>query len=53
MTDTTTGINELDGYSVHTIDADGTHRYFDLQGRPLNGKPDKCLYIENGKKIMK
>lgn len=38
--------------TLHTIDADGTSRYFDLQGRMLNGKPDKGLFIENGKIII-
>ena len=38
--------------TIQTIDADGTSRYFDLQGRLLNGKPVKGLYIENGKKII-
>ena len=37
--------------TIRTVDADGTNRYFDLQGRLLNGKPDKGLYIENGKII--
>jgi hypothetical protein len=46
---TTTGI---ESYSIQTIDADGTSRYFDLQGRMLNGKPDKGLYIKNGKKFV-
>ena len=36
--------------TIHTIDRDGTHNYFDLQGRRLNGKPNKGIYIENGKK---
>ena len=39
--------------TLRTIDADGTSRYFDLQGRMLNVKPDKGLYIENGRKVMK
>ena len=39
--------------TICTIDANGTSRYFDLQGRMLNGKPDKGIYIENGKKIVK
>ena len=39
--------------TIKTIEADGTSRYFDLQGRMLDGKPDKGLYIENGKKIAK
>lgn len=45
---TTTGIQP----TLITIEADGTCRYFDLQGRMLNGKPDKGLYIENGKKVI-
>ncbi len=36
--------------TIHTIDNDGTHNYFDLQGRRLNGKPEKGIYIKNGKK---
>ena len=44
-----TGINPI----IQTIDADGTCHYFDLQGRLLNGKPVKGLYIEDGKKILK
>ena len=36
--------------TIHTIDNDGTHNYYDLQGRRLNGKPNKGIYIENGKK---
>ena len=39
--------------TILTIDADGTSRYFDLQGRMLNGKPDRGIFIENGKKIVK
>ena len=38
--------------TIITIDSDGTSRYFDLQGRMLNGKPDKGLFIENGKKTV-
>ena len=38
--------------TIHTIDNDGTHNYFDLQGRRLNGKPEKGIYIENGKKYI-
>ncbi len=35
---------------VRTIDADGTERYYDMSGRQLNGKPQKGMYIHNGKK---
>ena len=38
--------------TIRAIDADGTSRYFDLQGRLLNGKPVRVLYIENGKKVV-
>lgn len=38
--------------TLRTIDADGTSRYFDLQGRLLNGKPNNRLYIENGRKFI-
>ena len=39
--------------TIRTIESDGTSRYFDLQGRQLNGKPDKGVYIVNGKKFSK
>ena len=45
---TNTGIQP----TIRTIDGDGTNRYFDLQGRLLKGKPDRGLYIENGKKVL-
>ena len=35
---------------VRTIDREGTARYFDLSGRLLQVKPEKGLYILNGKK---
>ena len=38
--------------TLRAIDADGTSRYFDLQGRLLNSKPGKGLYIKNGKKVV-
>ena len=44
---------DMDGIStIHIIDIDGTHRYFDLQGRPLNGKPNQGAYIYNGNVYM-
>ena len=46
----TTGI---DAPIFHVIEADGSHRYFNLQGQQLNGKPDKGIYIYNGKKYNK
>ena len=33
--------------SIETIEADGTHRYFDLLGRPLLHKPEQGVYIDN------
>ena len=35
--------------TIHTIDSDGTHRYYDMQGRQLRQRPNRGLYIENGK----
>ena len=36
---------------IHTIDCDGTERWFDLSGRQLSGKPaKKGVYIHRGKK---
>ena len=40
----------IDSPIIHLIEADGSHRYFDLQGRQLNGKPNTGIYINNGKK---
>ncbi len=37
---------------IRTIDTDGTERYFDLNGRQLSGKPQKGMYIMNGKKYV-
>ena len=45
--DATTGIEPT---LYHVIESDGSHRYFDLQGRQLSGKPAKGLYIKDGKK---
>lgn len=39
--------------TIRAIDADGTSRYFDLQGRMLNGTPVKGVYINNGKKVIR
>ena len=47
--DSPTGIQP----TIRAIDADGTSRYFDLQGRMLNGAPVKGLYINDGKKVIK
>ena len=45
--DNATGID-----TIETIDEDGTRRYYDLNGRELPGKPDRGLYINNGKTYM-
>lgn len=37
---------------IQTIEADGTHRYFDMLGRPLNHKPEQGIYIDNDKKVI-
>lgn len=47
-TSTPTGIDA----TIMTIDDDGARRYFDLQGRQLNGKPDESLFIDNGRKVL-
>jgi hypothetical protein len=36
-----------------TLDADGTSRYFDLQGRQLKDKPEHGVYITNGQKSLR
>ena len=35
------------------IVADGSHRYFDLQGHQLNEKPRSGIYIKDGKKYSR
>ncbi len=38
---------------MHVINDDGSHAYFDLQGRQLPGSPSKKgVYINNGKVVM-
>ena len=37
---------------IRTIEADGSSRYFDLQGRQLTAPAAKCIYIRDGKKVM-
>ena len=37
---------------IRTIDADGTEHYYDMNGRQLNGKPQKGMYIYQGKKFI-
>ena len=37
---------------IHTIDRDGTERWFDLNGRQLSGKPtQEGIYINKGNKV--
>lgn len=44
--DDPTGIRPL----IRTVEVDGTHRYYDLSGRRLPGKPQRGVYIDNGVK---
>ena len=37
---------------IRTIEADGSSRYFDLQGRQLTAPAAKGIYIRDGKKVM-
>ena len=43
----------IDTPLIHVVDADGTHSYFDLQGRQLTAPANKGVYIHNGKKVIK
>ena len=52
-----TGINaaKTDNRKTDTpwYSLDGTEHYFDLYGRPLNGKPNKAgVYVKNGKEVV-
>ena len=43
----------IDSPVFHIIEADGTHTYYDLQGRQLEGKPaHRGLYITDGKVVV-
>ena len=54
--DVVTGIDKVECLDNNTIirtyDNDGSERYYDINGRRLSGKPQKGLYIHNGKKIF-
>ncbi len=46
-------LDEFDGIdTIRTIDNDGTERYYDINGRELPCKPNKGIYIHNGKKYV-
>lgn len=47
------GDYDIDTGIIHVKEDDGSHRYFDLHGHPLPGRPDKGIYIDNGKKLIK
>ena len=47
--DSTNGIEP----TIITVEDNGAVQYYDVFGRVLSGKPEKGLYIENGKKILK
>lgn len=46
------GYDDTEGI-IHVIGDDGSHQYFDLQGRALSSPPQKGVYIINGKKVIK
>ncbi len=46
------GSTPTDIEAIRTVDSNGDERYFDLQGRQLPGKPEKGIYIHNGKKYI-
>ena len=39
--------------TIRTIDADGTERYYDLNGRRIDSRTAKGVVIENGKKVIR
>lgn len=44
---------DVDGVdTILTIDRDGTENYYDLNGRKLNGRPQRGVYIYRGKKYV-
>lgn len=47
------GYDDIPSGIIHIINDNGSHQYFDLQGRPLNSLPQKGVYISNGKKVIK
>lgn len=46
------GNTPTDIQQILTVDSDGTERYFDLDGRLLPEKPQRGVYIVNGKKYI-
>ena len=38
--------------TIQTIDRNGNSRYYDLQGREIDGRYAKGLVIKNGKKVI-
>ncbi len=51
--DIKTRFNDATGISsIRTVDSDGTQQIFDLQGRLLESKPAKGIFIMNGKKLL-
>ncbi len=43
-----TGIDAV----IRTVNSDGTEQYYDMNGRQLSSKPNKGVYIHNGKKYI-
>lgn len=47
--DIVTGITSV----MRLVDRDGTARYYDLQGRPLSGRPTmRGIYVNEGRKVV-
>ena len=40
------------GIGTVTVSGDNSDRYYDLQGRQINSKPAKGVYIKDGKKVV-
>jgi hypothetical protein len=38
--------------TIQAIDRNGNSRYYDLQGREIDGRSAKGLVIKNGKKVI-
>ena len=51
---TPSSITDINSATIKTIEADGSSRYFDLQGRMLNGKPTQStIFVKDGKKFAR
>ncbi len=50
--DPTPNTQDLAPNTIETIDKDGTHRYYDLQGREIDVRSAKGIVIKKGKKTI-